>query len=317
MAMAKIFVVLFVVLLAMAERSMQVNLKNPVRMPGSGIVGQAGSSLGLIVSSTTAEKALNDSGLFIPSKSVNLFGRKFITGTIYGLDVVYVRSASTPSVHVGMTVQIMCENFKIQGIVHYGSAGATNETLNIGDVVVPSFYKFTGAWEWLSKDSNTVGDLNIGDFNYPVNGKNLLGSLLYAKELDVYNGGREFELPNDLFVSTPWLNLAISADIQIDGYEVVYGLNASSSDIYVSNPAYREFLFDQLSCATADTSGAAFILAALSNSNGYIVFQGISNLAGAGSGVYNSTLANENAFSAVAQFIKYIATPPALHRLSL
>ncbi|XP_065871978.1 bark storage protein A-like [Euphorbia lathyris] len=229
---------LFVGLLAMADQSMQLSLKNPLRIP------DRGSVFGLIATSITAEKALFDSGLFIPSQSqsVHLFGREFISGKIHGLDVVYVRSESTPAVHVGITVQILCDHFEIEGgIIHYGAAGSTTDTLSIGDVVIPAHFYFTGAWEWL-----------------------------------------------------------------IDGAKVVYGGNASSSDIYVSNPTYRNFLFNKYGVRTADTTGAAFVLAALSNSKFNIVFQGISNEAG-GSGDSNNTLACENAFSAAAQFLKYLA----------
>ena len=45
--------------------------------------------------------------------------------------------------------------------------------------------------------------------------------------------------------------------MQIDSGDVVVGLNASSSDIYVNNPAYREFIFKNFRASTVDISGAA------------------------------------------------------------
>ncbi|XP_048235798.1 bark storage protein A-like isoform X2 [Ricinus communis] len=91
----------------------------------------------------------------------------------------------TFKLHVAVTLQIMAMNFNLRGIIHYGSAGATNETLELGTVHVPALVAFLGSWEWLSKDSKTKGQLDIGDFNYPVNGENLLGSVKYD-DIEVY-----------------------------------------------------------------------------------------------------------------------------------
>jgi nucleoside phosphorylase len=45
-------------------------------------------------------------------------------------------------------VQTLLDTFDIQGIVHYGIAGSTNDSLNIGDVSVPNYVAFTGSWKW-------------------------------------------------------------------------------------------------------------------------------------------------------------------------
>ena len=52
-------------------------------------------------------------------------------------------------VHVGITVQILADNFNLAGVVFVGLAGATNETLSLGTVSVPIKVGFTGSWEWL------------------------------------------------------------------------------------------------------------------------------------------------------------------------
>ncbi|KAF2306693.1 hypothetical protein GH714_020557 [Hevea brasiliensis] len=52
-------------------------------------------------------------------------------------------------VNAAQTVQILLASFDIKGIVHVGSAGAVNDSLSIGDVVVPKKVAFTGIWKWL------------------------------------------------------------------------------------------------------------------------------------------------------------------------
>lgn len=45
-------------------------------------------------------------------------------------------------------MQILLDAFEIQGIVHYGTAGTANDSLNLGDVSVPSYVALTGSWKW-------------------------------------------------------------------------------------------------------------------------------------------------------------------------
>jgi len=46
-------------------------------------------------------------------------------------------------------VQILLNRFRIQGIIHFGSAGSLDEKSIVpGDVSVPLAVAFTGAWNW-------------------------------------------------------------------------------------------------------------------------------------------------------------------------
>ena len=46
-------------------------------------------------------------------------------------------------------MQILLNRFRIQGIIHFGSAGSLDEKSIVpGDVSVPLAVAFTGAWNW-------------------------------------------------------------------------------------------------------------------------------------------------------------------------
>eukprot|EP00257_Ricinus_communis_P025854 XP_025013268.1 bark storage protein A [Ricinus communis] len=218
----------------------------------------------------------------------------------------------TFKLHVAVTLQIMAMNFNLRGIIHYGSAGATNETLELGTVHVPALVAFLGSWEWLSKDSNEQGELVFGEFNYPENGQNLLGSVNFG-DVEIYYKGKLYEGNNFwLYPSATWQRYA--SRVKIDSGDVVVGLNASSSDIYVKNPAYREFLYKNFRVSTVDTSSAAVILGAKSNTLKFISFHGISNYAGAGNSTESATeLANKNVVKAVINFIWQATVPRYAH----
>ncbi|XP_048226222.1 bark storage protein A isoform X1 [Ricinus communis] len=204
-------------------------------------------------------------------------------------------------------MQILADNFKLRGIINFGSAGATNETLSIGSVFVPSLITFSGTWEWLSMNSSYIGQLQFGQFNYPKNGENLLGSVKYGL-IDVYENGR-LGVRQYIPDSQSWLRIASRIE-EVDSADVVIGLKSSSSDIFVNNPAYREFLYKTFGVSTVDTSSAAVGLAAKSYGLDFIVFRGVSNYAGAGDSAQSaSELANANAVKAVTRFI-WLATVP-------
>ncbi|KDP36629.1 hypothetical protein JCGZ_08882 [Jatropha curcas] len=297
MAMASVVVLLG--LLAMAvQPSIQQDILNPV--VGSSKKINAVSAFGLIVTSSTAEKALNDSGIFTVDSYVDMKGRRYLMGTISGANVVYVNSANRPMVNVGLTLQQMVELFNIRGIIHFGSAGGIRNSLTVGTVVAPALIGHTGVWTW-NKHGESNGQLVFGKFNSPENGDNLLGSVEFGGS-EVYRQG---SLEKNQFWLAPnarWLWLAS----KIEG--VVTGLKAASSDIYVKNYAYREFLWYTFKASTVDTTSSAVALGAISNDLPFIVFRGVANTAGA-SDQSNGTLANENAVKAVNRFI-FLATVP-------
>ena len=50
--------------------------------------------------------------------------------------------------NAAVTVQTLIDVFGVSGIVHYGTAGSSNDSLSFGDVSVPKLVAYTGAWTW-------------------------------------------------------------------------------------------------------------------------------------------------------------------------
>ena len=65
----------------------------------------------------------------------NIFKLIYTTGKINDKEIVLVE-AGVGKVNAARATQIMIDNFEIDAIINVGSAGATNEQLNIGDIVI-------------------------------------------------------------------------------------------------------------------------------------------------------------------------------------
>ena len=65
----------------------------------------------------------------------NIFELIYTTGKINDKEIVLVE-AGVGKVNAARATQIMIDNFEIDAIINVGSAGATNEQLNIGDIVI-------------------------------------------------------------------------------------------------------------------------------------------------------------------------------------
>lgn len=65
----------------------------------------------------------------------NIFELIYTTGKINDKEIVLVE-AGVGKVNAARATQIMIDNFEIDVIINVGSAGATNEQLNIGDIVI-------------------------------------------------------------------------------------------------------------------------------------------------------------------------------------
>ncbi|KAJ9185595.1 hypothetical protein P3X46_005207 [Hevea brasiliensis] len=316
--------VVVVGLLAIAQQSMQLGSNHPMH----GIIQRINSNgpyIGLVLVSDNNEQALLDSNAFTQAEdqisSVELAGRKFKIGTIKGNGVIYVKTGES-SVNAAQTVQILLASFDIKGIVHVGSAGAVNDSLSIGDVVVPKKVAFTGIWKWL-KDGAKGGQLVFSDYNYP-EGDNSLGSISF-QPTTLYATGKNKTTIFWLPLNSAWFDTAS----QLENVElqqcistkkclprapvIAKGLSSSTADIYVQNAAIREFIYTHLKASTVDEETAAVTLVALSNGvENIIVFRGISNTAG-GSTAYKSYsyLGSVNAVNVAVEFIGAVGTSKA------
>lgn len=153
--------------------------------------------------------------------------------------------------NAGITVQILLDHFDLRGIVHYGIAGGADDSLSLGDVSIPRLVAFTGSWTWtvnriltsssaiarpLSlrdphippiffsqrfKSADEEGEskaelalLNIGAFNIPEKGKNLLSSLEFKPE-EFFAVGEEMKKVFWLETFPPWFQLARKLQVSL------------------------------------------------------------------------------------------------------
>ncbi|KAI8539718.1 hypothetical protein RHMOL_Rhmol09G0204600 [Rhododendron molle] len=97
---------------------------------------------------STKEAAFFATGTFRPHPIhpfVDLSGRRHRVGKLEGKKVVYVRCG----VNAVAAAQQMLDLFDVTGVVHFGIAGNTNDSMSIGDVSIPEKVAHTGIWNWL------------------------------------------------------------------------------------------------------------------------------------------------------------------------
>uniref|UniRef100_A0A2N9IHK7 Nucleoside phosphorylase domain-containing protein n=1 Tax=Fagus sylvatica TaxID=28930 RepID=A0A2N9IHK7_FAGSY len=292
-------------------------------------VNRKGPYIGLITVYPPEENAFLASGAFKPHKThpfVDLSGRRFRVGKIHDKKVIYVR-CGVAMVNAAAATQQMVDLFDIKGIVHFGIAGNVNDSLSIGDVTVPKQIAHTGIWDWQNlngtANSDDVVHLDVARYNVPKGeGTNLLGRIGYTYE-DFFS---ELGKPNTVRpliwaqISQHWLQYAAN----LEGMELkrcvnssvclphkpklVVGLRGSTSNIFVDNAAYRDFLVRNFQVSSVDMESSAVVMTSLSNGFPVIVFRGLSDLAGGQSGENAISkfgpLAAQNTVKAVVQYIK-------------
>ncbi|KAF9670541.1 hypothetical protein SADUNF_Sadunf13G0079800 [Salix dunnii] len=316
------FAVLLVLglLLVTAKQSMQMSLRNPTAEIETSNCKIAVLRVGLVLTSENSEKALLDSGLFTNISDVEIAGRTFHVGTLDNTPIVYVKTGSQ-TVNVATAVQSLLLKFSISGIVFFGNAGSLDENVLVpGDVLVPEAVAFTGVWEWEEFRAQNKGKLVFGNYNYPENGENLLGTAA-PQNITLYSPSEDPEEVFWLPVSSSWFEAATEElkDLKLKEChsgrclprtsKVVFGLKSSTSDFYVKNKAYGDFLLEKFNASTTDAASAAVALTSLSNGKLFVVIQGISNIVG----VESSTpeigyIASQNAFHVATKFVNSIPT---------
>ncbi|KAJ8759140.1 hypothetical protein K2173_004147 [Erythroxylum novogranatense] len=289
-------------------------------------VNHKGPYVGLITVYPPEERAFWKTGAFNPDNKhpyVDLSGRRFRIGKVQGKKVIYVR-CGIGMVNAAAATQQMLDVFDVKGIVHFGIAGNSNNSMFIGDVSIPKQLAHTGIWDWLNPDeslpSSDVAHLDFGSYNVPKgDGVNLLGRIGYSNE-QLFSGSGE--AATEIFclqISHQWLQFAAG----LEGMElercvnsnlclpqqpkVVVGLRGSSANIFIHNSAYRDFLYRTFAVSSVDMESGAVVMTSLSNGYPVIVIRGLSGLAGAQKGQIKIqtfvSLAALNAAKVVVQFI--------------
>ncbi len=140
----------------------------------------------------------------------NIFETIFIKGKLYGKDIVLVESG-IGKVNAAITATILINHYNVDEIIFSGVAGATNEKLSIGDVVISTDliqhdfdvtefgyekgqiarmkeWKFKASEKLLNKTKNIVLDKNKVYYGRIISGDQFISSKELKKNL-----GEEFE----------------------------------------------------------------------------------------------------------------------------
>ncbi|XP_027104863.1 bark storage protein A [Coffea arabica] len=287
-----------------------------------------GPYLGLITVFAPEEDAFFATGAFKPNPKhpyVDLSGRRFRVGSIGGSKVIYVRCGEG-MVNAAAATQQMLDVFRVIGIVHFGIAGNANNSMSIGDVIIPKQFAQTGLWDWVkfkaTIPTNDVAELDFGSYDVPNGGDNELGSIGYSTEFFYSKSGKPNAPERTLWFQTSQNWLEVSSRLEGMALEqcvnsslclpekpkVVVGLNGATANIFVDNAAYREFLYTTFHVSSLDMESAAVVMTCLSNGFKVIVIRGLSDLAGAEDGDNTirlfGPLAASNVAKAVVQFVK-------------
>ncbi|GLT95074.1 hypothetical protein SLE2022_127790 [Rubroshorea leprosula] len=314
----------WVLIVVQVDLTVQLRRRHPMHEIVDGVNDNAGPYIGLVMAYPTEEMALLTSGLFLPNpdvSSVDLAGRTFNIGKIKGVDVIYVMTGEQ-TINAATAVQTLLDAFDIRGIVHYGIAGSTNNSLSYGDVSIMNYVALTASWKWkeFKSEEGSLPTLEFGDFNFPKKGENLL-ALVEFTPVQLFSTGKPMQEVFWLPVDSHWFSIAA----QLQGLKleqcinetyclpetpkVVYGLKGSSADVYLDNEAYRDFLFKQLNVSTVDEETAAVIMTCLTNAVPCIAFRGVSDMAGGKGRALSgslSSLASANALIVAVAFMGLI-----------
>ncbi|KAK3128202.1 hypothetical protein QOZ80_6BG0458370 [Eleusine coracana subsp. coracana] len=291
-------------------------------------VNRRGPSLGLVMSYVDEATALQASGYFSPwpvLPFLDLYGRRFHIGSIRGVNVIYALTGQR-RLNAAVTVQTLIDVFTVSGIVHYGTAGSSNDSMSFGDVSVPKLVAYTGAWTWkkFKSSKESSAELSFGEYNVPNGGGNLLGSLKYRNE-ELFSVGKPMEEVFWLPVDSAWFKIAEQLKVKLEKCndtfclpatpQVVYGLKGASADMFLDNAEYRKFLFREFRVSTVDEESAAVVMTTTSPGIPVIVFRGVSDLAG-GEPTWSSTslmnLASINALKVAVEFISTVGNQKSI-----
>ncbi|KAL2921902.1 Bark storage protein A [Bienertia sinuspersici] len=309
---------LVVGLLVMVPESSQLNVGHPLFSTVQRLNLEAGPFLGLVLGSGRDEKILVNSTHFTPHSSIptlTLSGRKFKIGKFNNVPAVYVL-AGEPLANVGVTTQILIDTFRLTGIINYGVAATVSNKVFISDVVVPSKVAYTGSWKWQKYESssslNGAPSLNFGDYNLPEAGENSLASVEYTT-VPIYTATSSKQKKTMwISVHPEWVKLASQINYGDERPTVHIGpeIKVGTSDVYLMNEVYAEFLSSQLGVSAVETQSAAVVTTAIANGVPHIVFRGTSNRPGLSSDKRLSEVTAKNVLNTVAKFVDAVYPMP-------
>ncbi|XP_071724927.1 bark storage protein A-like [Rutidosis leptorrhynchoides] len=348
---AELAVLVAVVLFAVAMAHPRFALRNSHPKRGALVqkVNMNGPYFAILMTFAKELNALVNADVFTANSDVpyiEIAGRIFNIGTIKGVNVIYVMSGEQ-MVNAALTMQILIDTFDLYGIIHYGIAGSSNNSLTFGSVSVVKYAAFTASWHWQSiwncflsmhtgiqlyGTSDNVA-MKFGSYNYPEAGGNLLGTIefdtteFYSPTINTTVGKTKvfwFEVDSELYDIAATYLTDVKLDSEVNSTytlpvepKVAFGLYGGTADTFLHNAAFRDFLYNNFNVSTTDEETASVIMVSNSNEVPCIVFRSVSDMSGSEKipGAYE-LLAAKNAVIAVVKYLEVIGDVYGLARKS-
>ncbi len=243
-------------------------------------------------------------------------GRTHHLGTLGGQPVVILLSGYS-IINAAMTTQALLDRYEIRQIVFSGIAGGVNPDLQVGDVVIPA--------QWGNYQESVFGRATPTGFhtervttafsNYGMMFPQ--GTSVTVRGAPADSLERRFWFPVDSaalalaarIVPNVRLNRCIRADVCVAHQpRIVIGGNGVAGPTFVDNAEYREWVWATFRADALDMESSAVAVVAYENRVPYIVFRGLSDLAGGGEGRnvvrFYGQLAAANAAAAVMSYLE-------------
>ena len=177
-------------------------------------------------------------------------GRRFVTGTLAGKDVVVVQSG-IGKVAAAITAQMLIDRFGVCALLNTGMAGGLDPRLAVKDLVIST-------------------DALQHDFDLTA----------FGHARGYIGGGGDHTVPTRFMADTDLLHKAMDAAAQVlpAGSKAITG-SIASGDIFVDDSTLKASLRDNFGAAAAEMEGAAIAQTAVANGIPFIILRTISDLA--------------------------------------
>jgi adenosylhomocysteine nucleosidase len=250
-------------------------------------------------------------------------GRTHHLGTLGGQPVVILLSGYS-IINAAMTTQALLDRYEITQIVFSGIAGGVNPNLQVGDVTIPA--------QWGNYQESVFGRKSDTGFHSerittPFANYGMMfpqGTSVTVRGAPADSLERRFWFPVDSSAlaharraaSEVRLSQCMRVDVCVAHQpQIVIGGNGVAGPTFVDNAEYREWVWATFQADALDMESSAVAVVAYENKVPYIVFRGISDLAGGGEGrnVVRSygQLAAANAAAVTIAYLQRLPRPSA------
>ncbi len=177
-------------------------------------------------------------------------GRRFVTGTLAGKDVVVVQSG-IGKVAAAITAQMLIDRYGVGALLNTGMAGGLDPRLAVKDLVVGT-------------------DALQHDFDLTA----------FGHVRGYIGGGGDDTVPTRFTADAGLVDQALAAAAQVlpTGSKAITGTIASG-DIFVDDSSLKAVLRDEFGAAAAEMEGAAIAQTAAANGVPFLILRTISDLA--------------------------------------